>query len=275
MSFVELIQASHVPLETRPEPYGAFHLLFTVLSLALIVLSCYWMRGNSDRTFRAVLFGIGALLLLSEVYKQFYYFYAAGEEGYDWSIFPFQLCSVPMYLCILVGCMRKSRVRDAICEYLVSVGFLGGFMAYVEPSGILNEHYFTLIHSCIWHALLIFIALYVLFTDNACHSLRDYRKALCIFGGVVLCATALNIIFREKPDFNMCYISPFYNTPLAVFKDFDRILQAAMGQLPGRILSACVYILGVSLGGFILYFAVYCIKRACIKKPHYRLLSDF
>ncbi len=256
----------HKAVENRPEPYGFFHLSFVVLSLAVIVGACFLLRKSSDRTFRLVLFTVGAALTGSEIFKQFYYLYAAGEQGYDWYIFPFQLCSVPMYLALAAGCMKKGPVRDAICEYLVTVGFLGGIMAYAEPSGILNGHYFTLIHSCIWHGLLIFLALYILFTGNACRSLRDYRKALGIFGGVVATATALNILFREKPSFNMCYISPFYNTPLAVFSGFDAFFQKLIGQLPGRIVSVLIYLVAVALGGFLIYSIAYYAGHRTVKK---------
>ncbi len=253
--------AIHKTVESRPEPYGLFHLAFVVLSLLVIAAVCYLLRKSSDKTFRTVLLTVGAALLLSEVFKQLYYFFAVNGEGYDWYIFPFQLCSVPMYLSVAVGCMRKCVARDALCEYMASISFLGGIMAYAEPSGILNGHYFTLIHSCIWHALLIFIALYVIVTNNACRSLKDYKKALAVLGGVVATATVLNVVFRSKPDFNMCYISPFYNTPLAVFSSFDAFFQGLLGQFPGRILSILIYVIALALGGLIVFGVSYAAKR--------------
>ncbi len=262
----EFIISTHVAVENRPAPYGLFHILFVILSLILIVAACWLLKRSSDRTFRSIMFGIGSILLLSEIYKQLYYYFAAGGDGYDWYIFPFQLCSVPMYLSVIVGLMKKSRIRDALCEYLASIGFLGGIMAYAEPSGILNGYYFTLIHSCIWHALLIFIALYILFTDNACGSIKNYKSAVWVVGGVILTATVLNIVFKNKPDFNMCYISPFYNTPLAVFSSFDKFLEGAFGDLLGRILSIIIYIIALILGGFIVYGASYLIKSKITKK---------
>lgn len=266
----EFVIASHRAVEHQPQAYGLFHITFVILSLILIVGVCFLLRKSSDRTFRTVMLSTGLLLILSEVYKQLYYLWAAGGEGYDWYIFPFQLCSVPMYLSVAVGCMKKGRVRDALCQYLATVGMLGGIMAYAEPSGILNAHYFTLIHSCLWHALLIFLALYILFTGNACRTFRQYRSALVVLAGVVLCATALNILFRNKPDFNMCYISPFYNTPLAVFKDFDIFFKGLFGQYPGRIVSVLIYILALALGGLLLhtvsYFTVRRIKKQTPKK---------
>ncbi len=260
-SFANIIKASYKVLENRPEPYGAFHLIFVALSLAIMITACYFMRKNNDKTFRIVMFSIGVGLILSEIYKQFYYLYAAGDDGYDWNIFPFQLCSVPMYLCVAVGCMKKNKVRDTLCEYLVCIGFLGGIMAYLEPSGILKKTYFDIIHSCIWHAMIIFIALYILFTNNAGNSLKNYPKALIVFAGVVLTATIFNLIFYDKPDFNMCYISPFYNTPLAVFKDFDVFFKNAIGRYLGRIISILIYIIAVIIGGFLVYGASFGVKK--------------
>ncbi len=262
----EWIKASYKVVENRPEPYGVFHLTFAALSLLLIVLVCYFARNSSDRVFRIVLFSVGTALLLSEVYKQLYYLYADGSEGYDWYIFPFQLCSVPMYLSVFAGCLKKGAVRDAVCEYLASIGFLGGIMAYLEPSGILKPTYFTLIHSCLWHALLIFLAMYILFTGNACRRPKDYQRALPVLGGVVLTATTLNILFRNKPDFNMCYISPFYGTPLAVFKSFDSVFEEALGVFPGRIVSIGVYLLALVLGGLLVYLASYFIQRLAARR---------
>ena len=51
----------------------------------------------------------------------------------------------------------------------------------------------------------------------------------------------------------MCYISPFYNTPLAVFKDFDFFFQGRLGRYPGRIVSIIIYIIALVLGGGLIY----------------------
>ena len=99
----------------------------------------------------------------------------------------------------------------------------------------------------------------ILFTNNACHNLKNYPKALIALGGVVIVATTLNLVFRDKASvgFNMCYISPFRNTPLAVFKDFDVFFKNLLGNYPGRIISIIIYLIGVSLGGFVIYLVIY------------------
>jgi hypothetical protein len=268
MNIIEKIMKATIYPIDRPEAYGLYHILFMIISLVIIITFCYLMRKNNDKTFRIVLISMGSFLILTEIYKQLYYLYAIGVDGYDWDILPFQLCSVPMYISVIAGCMKKCKVRDCILEYLVTIGFLGGIMAYVEPSGILHDDLFKLLHSSIWHAMLIWIALYILFTKNANFRIKDYTKALIILAGVVIVATTLNLVFKDKASvgFNMCYISPFRNTPLAVFKDFDVFFKNLLGDYPGRIISIIIYLIGVSLGGFVIYLVSYYLKKLASKK---------
>ena len=268
MNLIErLMKATVYPID-RPAAYGLYHILFMIISLVIIISFCYLMRKNSEKTFRIVLISMGSFLILTEIYKQFYYLYAIGVEGYDWDMLPFQLCSVPMYISVVAGCMKKCKARDCILEYLVTIGFLGGIMAYLEPSGILHNDLFKLLHSSIWHAMLIWIALYILFTKNANLKIKDYPKALIVFVGVVVIATTLNLVFKDKASvgFNMCYISPFRNTPLAVFKDFDVFFKNVLGTYFGRIVSIMIYLIGVSLGGFVIYLVSYYIKKLIYNK---------
>ena len=64
----------------------------------------------------------------------------------------------------------------------------------------------------------------------------------------------------------MCYISPFRNTPLAVFKQVTEFLQKYLGEYIGRIIVNMIYIGVVPIGGFIIYLVSYYIKKALTKK---------
>lgn len=269
---IELLRKTVMPID-RPASYGLFHILFCVITIAIFIAICYFTRKCSDKTFRIVILSVGVFLIVAEIYKHLYFAFAYNYDGsdkifYEWDIFSFQLCSVPMYLCIPIGCLKKGKLRDTLCEYLVTVGFLGGIMAYAEPSGILHDDLFRLLHSCIWHSLLIFIALFILFTNNACTSLKHFPRALIVFGGVVVLATIFNLAFYSKVDegFNMCYISPFRNTPLAVFKDVTEFLQKHIGEYLGRIIVNIIYIILVPVAGFIIYLVEYFIKKGLTKK---------
>ena len=48
----------------------------------------------------------GLVLTLSEVFKQFFCYYVIADGTYHWGEFPFQLCSIPMYLCLIVPWLK-------------------------------------------------------------------------------------------------------------------------------------------------------------------------
>lgn len=268
MDFIlDLLRHLVIPI-TKPASYGLFHILFCVITIVAFILICYFTRKCSDKTFRIIILSVGAFLIIAEIYKHLYFAFLYNVDGtqtikYEWDIFSFQLCSVPMYLCIPVGLLKKGKVRDVLCEYLVTIGFLGGIMAYLEPSGILHDDLFRLLHSCIWHSLLIFIALFILFTNNACTNLKHFKRSLIVFYSVVCLATIFNLAFYSKVDegFNMCYISPFINTPLAVFKQITEYLQIHLGEYVGRIIVNALYVLVVPIGGLIIYIIEYFVKK--------------
>ena len=78
--------------------------------------------------------------------------------------------------------------------------------------------------------LLIFIGLYLYFSKRACMDKHSYKKGIvCYFASAAL-AQGLNVVFAGK--INCFYLSPFVQSPLAVFKD----IYAACGWLVNMLL---------------------------------------
>ena len=118
---------------SQPAPFGAFHLTAAALMLAAAVLMIVFRKKlpKDDRTSRRILLALGAVYLALEIYKQIVCSYepSTGAWTYDWSKFPFQFCSLPIFLCPLAarpcqpGSQGVSRVVRAvwrICGYVVS-----------------------------------------------------------------------------------------------------------------------------------------------------------
>ena len=63
------------------------------------------MRGlrSLDRSER-FLFYTGLVMAASEIWKQWTLTFVLGGGSYNWWYFPFQLCSVPMYLSFASSC---------------------------------------------------------------------------------------------------------------------------------------------------------------------------
>ena len=64
-------------------------------------------------------------------------------------IFLFQLCSVPMYLCLLLPLLQTAwhgRIARAFYTFLQDYGLLGGVMALAEPSGLMHPYWTLTLH---------------------------------------------------------------------------------------------------------------------------------
>ena len=250
----EFFEFMAVPMQ-KPTSYGVFHLLFGAFLIALAITLAFLLRKTTEKQNKIVLIVVGSLLIVFEVLKQLFYYYFIGNGSYQWWIFPFQLCSVPMYLCVIIPLIKSEKVKKWFYEFMFAINMLGGIMAFIEPSGINHEWLFLTLHAYVWHAMLIFLGLYLYFSKRACTTKMGYLKSLAVFAGMIVIAQILNVSIRQ-PGFNMFYVSPFEQSPLAVFSMFYEKL----GWFPNMLL----YILAIALGSAAIYFSFYLFRK--IKK---------
>ena len=102
-----------------PEPWNGYHAIWLLLltaSLLCLVYAAPNLRSNPSLT-RGITRGLGLFLLCIEVLKQIFGGLHAAEGTvywqYPWYMFPLQLCSTPLYLCIAPLCTRERRPSDA------------------------------------------------------------------------------------------------------------------------------------------------------------------
>lgn len=230
----------------KPVSYGVFHILFTLVLLAIAVAAAWLLRRANDKQNRVILLSVGGFLMIAEVYKILFHMTVDPYDWGFWGTFPFQLCSVPMYLSIFCALCKNQKVNAWLYEYMFAVNMFGGIMAFIEPSGI-NHGFVTLtVHAYVWHMALIFIGLYLYFSGRVCTDRRSYRKAVVVYLASCAVAQGFNLIFPGK--INCFYISPYVQSPLAVFKD----IYAACGWAVNMVLlmaalilaSAAVYYIG-------------------------------
>lgn len=212
------LHATAWPME-KPEPYGAFHLIFFFVGFAVVFLLACLLRNTNEKQNRAVLLSVGTFLLLSELYKQFFYFYVVENHEYAWWIFPFQLCSVPMYLCFIAAFLPDGKVRNGMYNFLASINLMGGFIAFIEPSGLMHEYWTLTLHALVWHMSLVFLGLYLGISRRAGRELKDYRYSALTFVGLSVVAFCINLIFWNAADgdINMFYVGP-RTSPLFIFE---------------------------------------------------------
>ncbi len=260
------LRATAWPMD-MPRPYSAFHIAVCGLG----VVFAFWLArllavklpnrrkktsacGRSDPASCRILFLCGVLLAAGEVYKQlFLYFVVYGT--YNWWYFPFQLCSIPMYLCLLLPVLcRQETLFRTVCTFLQDFGLLGGVMALAEPSGLLHPYWTLTMHGLLWHIMLIFIGLFLAFSQIPFRTPGGYLRTLPMLGAFCLIATAINVSTGGAAD--MFYISPYYPVTQVVFHELSLRLGTGAGIL--------IYMLSLCIGGFLFHMLA---ARLCPHKP--------
>ena len=235
-----LFQMSSWPMRT-PVPYSGFHLVFGGAGiLAAIFLAWKLPRGTHPQ----VLPACGLILAVSEIYKQGFLYYIVNGGQYDWWYFPFQLCSIPMYLGLGIPFV-PSKLKNSFYSFIQDFGLLGGIMALAEPSGLMHPYITLTVHGFLWHFILIFMGLICAFYN---HGKRG--RPLFLFLICTAIATVINVLSHPYGNADMFYISPYYPN--------DQIVFHQISLVTGTILGNCLYLTSVLLGGFIIHMI--CLK---------------
>ena len=254
-----------------PVPYSAFHIVFAVIGILCAGFLAWKLRRVKTRTYYQVLFLCGVMLALSELYKQLFLFHMVSQGHYDWWYFPFQLCSIPMYLCLLLPLFRGNAFGRVLSTFIQDFGLLGGVMALAEPSGLFHPYWTLTLHGLLWHVMLIFISLFITFADQRppipsaarphtagvdSEDIREpyllsYLQMLPLFAVFCLIATCINTMTRGAAD--MFYISPYYPVTQVVFDKISLRLGTGIGIM--------IYLLSVCLGGFLCHLTLGMLRR--------------
>lgn len=232
---------------TPPLPFSAFHICFTIFGLAAAALLAWRLRHLSYSSRVVILFIMGILLALSECYKQLFLYYVVNHHSYDWWYFPFQLCSIPMYLCLLLPFTGKTggKWQRILCTFMYSYNLPGSILVFAAPYGMMHPYWTLTLHSFLWHIVLVFIGLLILFSDMGAASYRGLAGATGIFLVCCLIATAVNILASPYGYPDMFYITPYYPTTQPVFS----VIAERFGIMAGDL----SYLGTIVFGAFVLH----------------------
>jgi len=171
--------------------------------------------------FRPFFLLCGLLMAASEIWKQLYLTFAVNGGSYDWWYFPFQLCSMPMYVLLLLPHTKKGRLQQALLAFLMCYGTLGGIAVFADTSGLHYPVISLTVHSYLWHLLQIAAGILagIAFCQDACkrHPWRPFADASLLY--LLFCAAAsfINGLVSPHAAINMFYINPRYRMEQVVF----------------------------------------------------------
>lgn len=218
----------------QPKLFGTFHIIALILSIGVPLPAAYVLRNTKPVFRERVLFTAGTLLVLMECGKQLFYYHVVNQGVYDVWFFPFQLCSVPMYLCLILPFLR-GNAKETAMTFLWDYCFFGALLALLYPEGMMRPHPLMTLHGFMWHAILLFIAFLVFFGKDASKDWRTYAHATGVLLFLCVIAVCINVLLEghglvtSYPD--MFYLTPFHHTmqPVAT------VVESRFGRLCARL----------------------------------------
>lgn len=195
-------------ITTLWEPINAYGIEHLALVLFCIAASVLAVRLVKKAPKERVIFVTGVILALLEVLKQLLMsrIYAA----YSWTDLPFQLCSIPMYMCLLHPVLKgRSELTE---DFLRSFGLLGAVCAFAFPYDVFSDYLLLALHSMVWHTVLLFLGLYCIAVSEPEKRVNFKRiRDLCLlYLGLAAAAIAINALLRNVSNgtSNMFFLGP-------------------------------------------------------------------
>ncbi len=225
--FERLIYALQFEME-RPTSYGLFHLCWLFASLLLIVFLALRKERNHERSLKAILllYGVGSLLL--ELTKQVIWSYhydpstGVGHWAYQWYAAPFQLCTTPIFTCLISAFLKKGKLRDCLLSYTAFVTILGSIATAFYPESCFVRTVLVDIHTMYLHFGSFVVSVYLLTSKEIDVSLVNLLRAWLVFLCFSAAALLMDLVVYHSgilhgETFNMFYISPYFISSLPVF----------------------------------------------------------
>ena len=226
------------------------------------------IRKLSPHCIEKILFFIGSFLFASEILKQLLLTFVVDDGHYTLWYFPFQLCSLPMYLLVLYPFFHTESARNTLLGFLATYNLLGGIAVFFDTSGMHYPLLILTVHSYLWHILLIITGILsgILLVQKSAtvpslsyykdmkrqltdasmhHLLPSFSRITLLYILFALIAEYLNHILDSFGEINLFYINPDYQMTQVFF--------VKIGELCGNNLAILVYILATIFGAGILY----------------------
>ncbi len=223
MNFIEKLTWALECEMTPPPAYGLFHIILIAVGLTLCISLAWLCRKFDDRKNKILLLSFAGVLIASEILKQVFLFYVIEGGAISWGELPFQMCSMPMYLCPIAVLCKNERVKRACYGFMMCFNLLGGFAGVFEPSGVFHGQVFSTVHAIVWHYSLVFLAFYIIFSHRAGRTKQDYFDVVKLFIGLCFIAFIINTLIgiTVGASVNMFFVGPT-PSPIIVFNAIAR-----------------------------------------------------
>jgi uncharacterized membrane protein YwaF len=183
--------------DVGPGMFSWFHILWLVLMVGFTVAICkIWGTKHDAKVERRVISVFAVLLVLCEVFKQLFWYAFYGY--YRWEIFPFQFCSVPIYVSVFASIVPSEKVRELCYRFLAFFGIIGGIAVMAVPTAVLYTYFVSIsIHSMVWHAILVAMGAFLIVSRGYGRKFKALLAPFCVCLGFIVAAIIVNILVYQ------------------------------------------------------------------------------
>ncbi len=257
MNFFEKILSALDGQMAKPTPYGWFHLLFLGLMICATVLVILICKKISSKKFRLITLIVAIVLIVLELYKQLNYSYTPSTDtwSYQWYAFPFQFCSTPMYILLLIGILKENKLSKWLCSFMGTFGLFAGLIVMFYPNTVFVSTVGINIQTMIHHGAMFVMGVFMHITGRVEYKHKTMLKAMAVFGVLCLSALLMDIVWHFvgiNQTFNMFFISPYYKCELVILDKIQEI---------NYFLFLVSYLFGFSLAGYIVLLCAMGIRK--------------
>ena len=208
-----------------PAPYGIFHICFVIIAALSCFLLCRFFKDPSEKTLRKILLVYSLVCIAFEIYKQVSFTFSVVDGkincDYMWYGFPFQFCSVPMFVALIAAIVKNKRIFSACLAFLSSFGLIAGVLVMALPGDVFTDTIGINIQTMIHHGSQITIGLFLLIRARSLKKTSSVLGGVIVFLAVITIAMILNLtvihFIPEGETFNMFFISPYFDTTLPFY----------------------------------------------------------
>ena len=245
-----------ITFEQTPEMFGALHIGILVLIIIVSVVFYMLMRNRKENTLIRVIGIMGIIMVIGEIWKQWFvprYVYTDGPSTW---FFPWQLCSMAMYCSVLIPFLKGKR-QNTFLTFMATYSLLAAVIALRIPADMMRPQIWLFCHGFTYHAIMILecLAAFLILKQR---EKAPFFPAVILFSVMAFIAEIINVISHHiinntHVEANMFYITPYYPTTQPVFHQ----IAVALGILPGIL----IYLGAITIGSYIIYRLEYYLIR--------------
>jgi hypothetical protein len=251
MNILELLSLKmKEPVAFKSLSESWFHYLALIMTILLIVWSIKYFKKSDTKKIKRYLLIFSIILLGFELYKQSIYFYQS-EWSYPWYIFPFQFCSIPMYVALLASLTKNDKIYEMSLAFLATYGLFAGTAVMLYPQDVFIETIGINIQTMVHHGGISALGFSLILSKKVSYNVKTVFKASILFSVVVLTAVLLNTIHNTwiaQGTFNMFFINPKFDNHIPVL--------SLIQPLVGDVVFIFVYYFGFTMVALIVFVTI-------------------